>query len=326
MGKQCVLNQLGDAGGEEYQLVVEDMDNATWAFTDRPARNEEVLFTKAFVETSHREFGSDPPNAAVTFVDVDGGQHGPLVSIFVDATYLAEPAPPPLAHDVIVEEVHVQRRLQHAAEVHHVVVAISRLEVRPIHPVHDVQRAIRAHEEDVIPRQVLHLPIALQDDELGQDGHGLEVDAEHPQQFLDVLEQVQPRPLPADQVGQRRQGEAGQDGEFQVAEGVLALVVRRANGLPGSDGVHDARRARDVQDLHDRVVQAVIRREQVGVPREEDDEEELVGAEGDAGGVLRHAEAEEQDDDGEDVGHVPAQAEDVHGHGCDGRVVIIFAR
>ncbi|KAL7549711.1 hypothetical protein ACHAWF_012977 [Thalassiosira exigua] len=86
MGKQCILNQLGD-GDEEYQLVVEDMNNATWAFADRPARNEEVLSTKTFIKTSHRAFESDPPNVAVTFVDVDGGQHGPLVSIFVGATY-----------------------------------------------------------------------------------------------------------------------------------------------------------------------------------------------------------------------------------------------
>jgi hypothetical protein len=39
-----------------------------------------------------------------------------------------------------------------------------------------------------------------------------------------------------------------------------------------------------------------------------------VGAEGDALGVAGDAEAEEEDDDGEDMGHVSAEAEDVHAH------------
>lgn len=33
-------------------------------------------------------------------------------------------------------------------------------------------------------------------------------------------------------------------------------------------------------------------------------------------GVLGDLEAEEEDDDGEDVGHVPRQPKDVHRHGC----------
>lgn len=100
-----------------------------------------------------------------------------------------------------------------------------------------------------------------------------------------------------------------------MAKGILRLIVRRTNGLLKPNGVDDARRRSDVQDLHDRVVQAVVRGEEVGVSSEEDEEEELVGAEGDALGVAGDAQAEEEDDDGEDVGHVPAQAEDVHAHG-----------
>ena len=35
-------------------------------------------------------------------------------------------------------------------------------------------------------------------------------------------------------------------------------------------------------------------------------------SEGDAGGILGHAEAEEEDEDGEYVGHVPRETEEVH--------------
>ena len=67
-----------------------------------------------------------------------------------------------------------------------------------------------------------------------------------------------------------REGDAREDRELDVAERILTLVVGRADGLPGSDGIHDAGRAGDVQDLHDGVVQAVVGREEVGVPGQED--------------------------------------------------------
>jgi len=191
---------------------------------------------------------------------------------------------------------------------------ISCFIIRPVHPVHDVQSAVRPHEEDVISRQILHLAVALQHNELGQDRHRFEVNAEHPQQLLEIPEEVESLSLPADEVRERGQHQTGEDGELDVTEGVLSLVVRGADRLLGADGVHDAGRAGDVQKLHHGVVEAVVGREEVGVPRHEDEEEELVRAEGDARGVFGHAQAEEEDDDGEDVGHVPAEAEDVHGH------------
>jgi hypothetical protein len=45
-----------------------------------------------------------------------------------------------------------------------------------------------------------------------------------------------------------------------------------------------------------------------------------VGAEGDSLGVAGDAETEEEDDDGEDMGHVSTEAEDVHAHYFDGVV------
>ena len=39
-----------------------------------------------------------------------------------------------------------------------------------------------------------------------------------------------------------------------------------------------------------------------------------MGAEGDPLGVAGDAKAEEEDDDGENVGHVPTETEDIHAH------------
>ncbi len=39
-----------------------------------------------------------------------------------------------------------------------------------------------------------------------------------------------------------------------------------------------------------------------------------MGAKTNAGGIFGHTETEEEDEDGEDVGHVPAETEDVHRH------------
>mmetsp|Transcript_9819 Transcript_9819/g.17683 ORF Transcript_9819/g.17683 Transcript_9819/m.17683 type:complete len:129 (-) Transcript_9819:255-641(-) len=99
-----------------------------------------------------------------------------------------------------------------------------------------------------------------------------------------------------------------------MTKGILRLIIRGANRLLATNGIHNARRASDVQQLHDRVVKAIVGREEVEVAGEEDEQKEFVGAEGDAGGVFGEAETEEEDEDGEDVGHVPAEAEEVHGH------------
>ena len=74
--------------------------------------------------------------------------------------------------DKEVEEVQVQDGLDDATRVHHPVVGVEGLVVRPPDPVEDVQESIHAKEEDELTGDVLHLSEPLQQDELGQDGDG----------------------------------------------------------------------------------------------------------------------------------------------------------
>lgn len=83
--------------------------------------------------------------------------------------------------NVVVEEVHVQARLYDATKVHHPVVLVVCFVVRPVYPVHDVQRTVRAEEENIVTRQVFYLAVSLQYDELRDDGHCLQVDGNLPQ-------------------------------------------------------------------------------------------------------------------------------------------------
>ncbi len=94
-------------------------------------------------------------------------------------------------------------------------------------------------------------------------------------------------------MGEYREYDARQYREFDVTEGILTLVVGGAYGFPGPDRIYYAGGARDVQDLHARIVKAVVGREEVGVSCEEDEEEELVGAKGNAGRVLGNTKAEQ---------------------------------
>jgi len=191
--------------------------------------------------------------------------------------------------------------------------AISRLVISPENPVDNVKRAIRPHEKDVISSQILYLAITLKHNQLRKNRHCLEVYAESPQQLLQIQETEEPPT--ADQVGQGRHHSTRSHGKFPMAECILCLVVCWADGLLEADGVDDARCGGDVEDFHYWVVEAVVRRKEIGVAREEDEKEELVGAQGDSLGIFGDAETEEENDDREDVGHVSAEAEDIHAHG-----------
>mmetsp|Transcript_18755 Transcript_18755/g.52166 ORF Transcript_18755/g.52166 Transcript_18755/m.52166 type:complete len:222 (-) Transcript_18755:294-959(-) len=164
-----------------------------------------------------------------------------------------ESVAPGLGLDVVVEEVGIQKRLEDAAEVDHPVVLVSLFRVRSVDPIEDVERSVGSHEEDVVSREVLHLLVALQNDELREDGDGLEVDAEHPQQF-DGIEALHAL---GDHVGGEGDDGAWGDGESPMQKGILRLVVGRFDGLLVLDGVDDGRRGADVDDLHDGVVDGV---------------------------------------------------------------------
>lgn len=149
--------------------------------------------------------------------------------------------------------------------------------VRAVDPIEYVQEPVGPHEEDVISRQVLHLPVALQHDQLRQDGDRFQVDGEGPQQF-DDRESASAAVLgpPPDEVRQQRDDRARRHPELVVQERILRLIVRGLDGLLEAYRVDDRRRAGNVQDLHHRIVHGIKRREEVQVPRDEDDQVQLV--------------------------------------------------
>jgi hypothetical protein len=89
--------------------------------------------------------------------------------------------------EVVVEEVQVEAGLHEPAGIDHPVVLVESLVVGSVDPVHDIQGAVDAEQKDVVPRQVLHLPVSLKDDELGDDCERLQVDGKGPEQLLFIV-------------------------------------------------------------------------------------------------------------------------------------------
>ena len=52
--------------------------------------------------------------------------------------------------NIVVEEIYVQKRLNKTAHIHDVIVLVVRFVVGPVHPIHYVQCAVRAEEENVM--------------------------------------------------------------------------------------------------------------------------------------------------------------------------------
>lgn len=124
-------------------------------------------------------------------------------------------------------------------------VLVERLMVCSVDPVQNVQEAVGSHEENVVSGQVLNLTITLEDNQLGQDGDGFQVDGESPKQVHDIDGKTI-----LEQVGCEGDEEGRCDGEFPVEEGVLCLVVCRADGLLVFDGVDDHSSGEDVEYFH----------------------------------------------------------------------------
>lgn len=52
--------------------------------------------------------------------------------------------------DIVVEEIHIQTRLDYATNIHNPIVFVMRFVVRSVHPVHYVQSAVGAKKENVM--------------------------------------------------------------------------------------------------------------------------------------------------------------------------------
>ena len=98
-----------------------------------------------------------------------------------------------------------------------------------IEPVHDVEAAIGAQQEDVVSGEVVDVSRALQQDELREDRHRLEQDRKGPGR-LHGAGAVRGQPE-----GQER-GRRDEEGD---AEGVVRRVVRLSDALCASHQVED---------------------------------------------------------------------------------------
>ena len=92
MAQTCKIKEKTDGKGKVYyELSSKDMDDETYAFTDRPLRAAEAMSTRQFFKDFDATFSEETggrPNAAVTFRHHDTSNfEGPLISVFVEAAY-----------------------------------------------------------------------------------------------------------------------------------------------------------------------------------------------------------------------------------------------
>lgn len=183
---------------------------------------------------------------------------------------------------------------------HHSDLVVELLGVVAPDPVGDVEGTVEAQEEKVVRRDGLRFPGLADHEELGEDGHGLQVDGEGPE-YLQGREAV---------VLQKRQACDGDQQELQ-AEGVV-LAVKRFPEFH-VDHVHGDVGAYQKNDLHHGVVGGDEGCEQVQVAGCEDKGEKDLALPRDTSTGLGPVDLQQQDDDGQQVGDVPQDAEDVHG-------------
>ena len=115
-----------------------------------------------------------------------------------------------------------------------------------VNPVQDVKSSISTHKKDVVSRQVFYFTVTLQDDKLGQNGNGFQVNRECPKK----LHNVKVIKASSDQVCDDGNDQTRSRSKFPMQEGILRLVIGRLDWLLELDGVNDGGSRADVQDLH----------------------------------------------------------------------------
>mmetsp|Transcript_11996 Transcript_11996/g.18398 ORF Transcript_11996/g.18398 Transcript_11996/m.18398 type:complete len:99 (-) Transcript_11996:277-573(-) len=85
--------------------------------------------------------------------------------------------------------------------------------------------------------------------------------------------------------------------KFPMTESILSFIVGGTNRLLETDCINNARSRGDVQNFHNRIVEAVERSEEVRVSCKEDKEKELVSAKGDALRITSDAKSKEEHND-----------------------------
>ena len=137
--------------------------------------------------------------------------------------------------------------------------------------------------------------------QLGQDGDGLQVDGEGPEDLHDA-------PLVVEQHGQQGRG----SNQKLHTEGVVITIVGSFKFEVHE--IHGGSRTRDEEDLHDCVVDADEVGDQVQVPGHEHEQEQDLALARDSCTAPRLPNLEEEQDDGQEVGQVSQEAEHVHPH------------
>ena len=178
---------------------------------------------------------------------------------------------------------------------------IELFEVVSVDPVEDVEAAVGSKSKEIVTGDGLGLPGLGDHEQLGQDGHGLQVDGEGPEDLHDA-------PLVVEQHGQQR---GGPHQELHAERVVVTVVCSFEFEV---HEVHSGGRAGDEEDLHGCVVDADEVGDQVQVPGDEDEEEQDLALAGDAGTAPGLPYLEEEQDDGQEVGQVAQEPKHVHPH------------
>jgi len=174
-----------------------------------------------------------------------------------------------------------------------------RLDHVPVHPVEQVEGAVRSQGEEVVARDGLGLAGSADQEELRQDGHRFQVDGEGPEHLHD-------RKLVVDH--QREQGARHQQ-KFD-AEGVVVVVV---GGLKlDVHQVHRGTGRGQEEHLHHRVVQAHVGGEEVQVARQVDHCEQDLRLARYAGARAGLPYLQQQYYNGKHMREIPSKSENIH--------------
>lgn len=149
--------------------------------------------------------------------------------------------------------------------------------VRPVDPVENVKETVSAHEKHVVARQVLDFTVALQNNQLRQNANALEVNGKGPQQFNKV-KAARLFGRAANHVRNQGHNRTGSHAKLVMQKSVLTLVVRRLDGFLKANRVNDTRRAGNVHDLHERIVEAVVGSKEIQIARRKDNQVQFVRA------------------------------------------------
>lgn len=115
-----------------------------------------------------------------------------------------------------------------------------------VYPVEDIKSSVGTHEKDVVSRQIFYFAVTLQDDKLGQNGNGFQVNRERPKK----LHKIKVVKAGSNQVGNGGNDQTRSRCKFPVQKGILRLVIGRLDWLLELDGVNNGGSRADVQDLH----------------------------------------------------------------------------